>query len=316
MEVTDALLRDGATTPQEAQLWAQLSRDLDYILVSVCSGQAALLCRQHSTQAQGLETGRQLHNRFSIPVGTCSVGYCTKLLKPQFNEQKFEESFTTWEFEIAPYERDNQAPIPNNIKIAVPLNETKGALQLIPATPSRYKSALCWCRRAHSWVSQSKHGIFQDASPTTSTQHKCRFNRPTTNGHRPDAQRKRKARAKERATKDKVKERHNGTTKESTNTNWFGNAFKGSGYTPVKGKTEGKGPPTWQGDKGKGKGACYKCGQMGHMARDCRVRVHNVAEATGEQSMDQQHYYEEQYNQQQYDPHYQQWNEQEAWQYE
>jgi hypothetical protein len=41
-----------------------------------------------------------------------------------------------------------------------------------------------------------------------------------------------------------------------------------------------------------------------------------VAEATGEQSMDQQHYYEEQYNQQQYDPHYQQWNEQEAWQYE
>ena len=118
-------------TPQEAQLWV-LSRDLHYILVSVCSGQAAVLSRQHSTQAQGLETWRQLHNRFSIPVGTHCVGYLTKLLKPQFNEQKFEESFTTWECEIARYERDNQAPIPDNIKIAVLLNETKGALQQYP----------------------------------------------------------------------------------------------------------------------------------------------------------------------------------------
>jgi hypothetical protein len=70
--------------------------------------------------------GKQLHTRFSIPVGTRSVGYFTKLVKPQFNEQKFEKSFTTWEFEIAQYER---APIPDNIKIAVLHNETKGALQ-------------------------------------------------------------------------------------------------------------------------------------------------------------------------------------------
>ena len=53
------------------------------------------------------------------------------------------------------------------------------------------------------------------------------------------------------------------------------------------------------------------------MAKDCRVRVYNVTEATGEQRTDQQqYYYEEQCNQQQYDPHYQQWSEQEAWQYE
>ena len=51
----------------------------------------------------------------------------------------------------------------------------------------------------------------------------------------------------------------------------YGNALKASGYAPVKAKTKSKGTPTWQGDRGKGKGACYKCGQMGHMARDCRI---------------------------------------------
>ena len=82
---------------------------------------------------------------------------------------------------------------------------------------------------------------------------------------------------------------------------------------PSKERQKGKDPPTWQGDKGKGKGACYRRGQMGHMAKDCRVRVYNVTEATGEQSTDQQqYYYEEHYNQQQYDPHYQQWSAQEV----
>ena len=127
--VTDELLADGAANRAEADLWIQLSKDLHYLLINVCQGQAAVLCRQHTLQAVGLETWRQLHRRFSIPLGTRSVGYLTKLLKPQFNENKFEESFTTWEFEIARYERDNQAPIPDNIKIAMLLNETKGPLQ-------------------------------------------------------------------------------------------------------------------------------------------------------------------------------------------
>lgn len=78
--VTDELLVEGASNMEEARLWVQLSKDLHYILVSVCSGQAAVICRQHSTQAQGLETWRQLHARFSIPIGTRRVGYLTKLL--------------------------------------------------------------------------------------------------------------------------------------------------------------------------------------------------------------------------------------------
>ena len=57
---------------------------------------------------------------------------------------------------------------------------------------------------------------------------------------------------------------------------------------------------------------------MGHMAKDCRVQVYNVGEAsddtTGEQQQQQQQQsYEEHYNHQAYDP---PWSEQEAWHYE
>ena len=57
------------------------------------------------------------------------IGYLTKLLKPQLDEQKFEESFTTWEFQLSRYEQDNNTLLPDAIKIAVLLNETKGPLQ-------------------------------------------------------------------------------------------------------------------------------------------------------------------------------------------
>ena len=92
-------------------------------------GPAATVCRQMGLASNGLETWRQLVIRFSIPVGTRSIRYLTKLLKPSFDESKFEEAFATWEFETNRYERDNSAILPDNIKIAVLLKETRGALQ-------------------------------------------------------------------------------------------------------------------------------------------------------------------------------------------
>ena len=107
----------------------RLASELQFILVNITKGPAATVCRQMGLTSNGLETWRQLVIRFSIPVGTRSTGYLTKLLKPSFDEVKFEESFATWELEINRYERDNSAVLPDSIKIAVLLNETRGALQ-------------------------------------------------------------------------------------------------------------------------------------------------------------------------------------------
>ena len=127
--ITDTPLRAGEDTIEEGETWIRMATELQFILVNITKGPAATVCRQMGLASNGLETWRQLVIRFSIPVGTRSIGYLTKLLKPSFDESKFEEAFATWEFEINRYERDNSAILPDNIKIAVLLNETRGALQ-------------------------------------------------------------------------------------------------------------------------------------------------------------------------------------------
>ena len=77
-----------------------------------------MICRQYQ-QATGFDIWRQLHLRFMIPTGTRGVGYLTRLLKPTFDANNFEESFTAWEF----------GPLPDAVNVAILLNETKGPLQ-------------------------------------------------------------------------------------------------------------------------------------------------------------------------------------------
>ena len=50
-------------------------------------------------------------------------------MNPRFDANNFEESFSTWEFELNRYERDNNTQLPDQVKIAVLMNETKGVLQ-------------------------------------------------------------------------------------------------------------------------------------------------------------------------------------------
>ena len=115
--------------PTQATKAVDLSRDLHYILINICQGAAATVVRQNRYNANGCETLRLLHNRFSLPVGKRSAGYLTKLLEPTFNEAQFEEQFLQWEYDINRYEKDSGTALPDGIKIAILLNKTKGALQ-------------------------------------------------------------------------------------------------------------------------------------------------------------------------------------------
>ena len=127
-QVTEAHLRQAATTLEEADAWVQLDSNLKYVLINVTTGAAATLCRQYQHEI-GLEILRQLNIRFALPIGTRSIGYLTKLLKPTFDNNNFEESFSNWEFELNKYERDNNTQLPDQVKIAVLMNETNGPLQ-------------------------------------------------------------------------------------------------------------------------------------------------------------------------------------------
>ena len=128
-QIEDADVRTHILDPTQASKAVDLSRYLHYTLIKFCQGAAATVVRQNRYNANGCETLRFLRNRFSLPVGTRSVGYLTKLLEPSFNEAQFEEQFLQWEYDINRYEKDNGTALPDGIKIATLLNKTKGALQ-------------------------------------------------------------------------------------------------------------------------------------------------------------------------------------------
>ena len=123
-ELTDAQLRAAADSIEDGEKHVQIR----YVLINITTNSAATVCKQFQ-HSNGFEIYRQLCRRFSIPLGTRSIGYLTKLLKPTFDTNNFEESFATWEFELSRFERDNGQQLPDSVKIAVLPNETTGPLQ-------------------------------------------------------------------------------------------------------------------------------------------------------------------------------------------
>ena len=120
---TDTALRNAGATMEEAKENIKLAAELRYILISSTSGTAATVCKQHPART-GFEMHRQPTTRFSIPKGTMSIGYLTRL-----DSNSFAEAFATWEFELAKCETNSGQTLPDSVKIAVLLNETKGPLQ-------------------------------------------------------------------------------------------------------------------------------------------------------------------------------------------
>ena len=89
--ITELDLETAASSQAEADGWKQLLQEMKYILTSVTSGGAATICRQYQHET-GYEILRQLNRRYSIPVGTRSMGYLTKLLKPTLDLQDLSET--------------------------------------------------------------------------------------------------------------------------------------------------------------------------------------------------------------------------------
>ena len=104
-------------------------------------------------------------------------------------------------------------------------------------------------------------------------------------------------------TKEKDEEaKETKDTKESNRAKDFKGKGKGNGYNngygkakgkqvwqPVKGPDKGKGKNKGANNMGKGKNpvaVCYRCGQPGHLAKDCSRAVYNLSDTTYEQQQD------------------------------
>ena len=285
-QVTEQHLRAAAPTVDEAETWIQLDNNLKYVLINITTGSAATVCRQHQHEI-GLEILRQLHIRFALPIGTRSIGYLTKIMKPTFDHNNFEESFSSWEFDVNRYERDNNTQLPDQIKIAILLNETKGPLQqhlqLNASTAPTYNDVRLVIMEYYR-ATTAFNRLQQTASSSVATNF--------GGGAAPmdiGAINKGKGKWKGKG-KSKGKKGNKGKTSHKGKGKGYGQQYKGKGhigYAPVpynpfagKGYNTGKGKATGNG-KGKGKAptqGCYKCSQPGHIAKDCRVAVYNLQE--------------------------------------
>ena len=140
----------------------------------------------------------------------------------------------------------------------------------------------------------NNHGVLKDhngvlKTPTTlvlSRQHKP-WRRPSSNGHWGNIQRQRK-----RKRKEQRKRIWQGQQRKRIPTRKRLGKAKGKQqpwYQPKGGDKGNKGKAKGMPNKGKGKNptaVCYRCGQPGHMAKDCRTAVYNMSETPQEQDQD------------------------------
>ena len=132
--LTDAELQASASYDDEARRWTSMSRDLQYATFSstydICSGSAATVVKQKPLETTTASRPSGSYTKgFHYLLVQGSIGYLTTSLKPKCEEQSFEENFLQCGYAVARYELDNGQGLPDTVKIAILLNETKGALQ-------------------------------------------------------------------------------------------------------------------------------------------------------------------------------------------
>ena len=314
--LTAADLTGAAASQQEADDWIQLDHNLKYVLIVTTTAAAATLCRQYQHEI-GLEIYRQLHLRFKTPIGTRSIGYLTKLLEPTFDSNNFEESFSNWEYDIQQYESDNSTALPDQVKVAVLMNRTRGPLQQHlhlnagqSPTYAEIRTTITEYQRAHTTFSR----LQQNQSSAVSTNYNG-GSAPMDIGAISKGKHKGKGKGKHKGKKGKKGNKGKGYMSygQHTQGNYTSQSTQGKGKVgqgmPFKGQQYDKGKgKSYSKSTGQGKGQviCYKCGQPGHTMKNCRVSVYNInggAQGNEQSAEATQQWYEQSQN---YDAHW--WN--------
>jgi len=268
VEVTDALLEDG--DPDVTEQRVTFSRKLHYLIALLTKGAARLVVRQLTSQ-NGYETWRNLYKNFALPGNTRHVGLLSRVLKPVFRHDNFEQDFYQWESLKRQYETQTGTVLPDTVLVALLLNETSGPLQQHLRLNAQLLNTYADVRNTLKQYYQSIHVMKQSTLPNSGPA-------PMDIGY---FGRKGGKGGKGGKGFGYFPSRNFGYKGKGKGN--FGNfrKGKGKGFGPKgKGKGKGKGkkgtfPSTTfgssssSGGKGKSSALCHVCQKPGHFARDC-----------------------------------------------
>ena len=126
------MAQSAGSTPVDLELELpeveQLSTMLQNALIALCDGPAAKIVQRQDLSENGLESWRQLYNRYSPSKRSKATGRMMKILTWKFNMDQFENSFNEWEAEIAKYDSEQVTPFSDEVKIGVLYLRTSGPL--------------------------------------------------------------------------------------------------------------------------------------------------------------------------------------------
>ena len=94
-----------------------MSTNLQQVLELLCTDSALIFLR-HENSTNGFESFRKLCQRYKLSKKTMSIGRLTNVLKPHFDKNNFEDSFSAWEDEITEYEKEARTTLSDDLLIA------------------------------------------------------------------------------------------------------------------------------------------------------------------------------------------------------